>query len=72
MYTKYLSFGFTNIDIVGRRISDISGYLRDQLIDEVRTSYLAFQVDEATDVKMNIELLCWKMIQRRIFFFKTY
>lgn len=40
---------------VGRRISDISEDLCDQLIEKVKLSSFALQVDEATDVRCVVE-----------------
>jgi hypothetical protein len=58
---------------VGRRISGISEDLCDQMTDQLRSSYFAMQVDEATNVdKMYISLLegtTWKIAKRKIFGF---
>jgi len=44
-------------NIMGRRASDISEDLCDQLIDYLNTSRSAVQVDEATDVFKDVRLI---------------
>jgi hypothetical protein len=42
---------------MGRRISDISKDLCDHLVDEIKTSYFALQVDEATEIVKDAHLI---------------
>lgn len=44
---------------VGRRINDISDDLFDQLIEKIKSSYFALQVDEATDVINDSHLITY-------------
>jgi hypothetical protein len=44
---------------LGRRISDISEELRDNLIDELKISRLALQIDETTDVVKHAHLIIY-------------
>jgi hypothetical protein len=56
---------------VGRKISDISEDLCDQLTNQLKTSGSALKVDEATDAVKDAHLIifgmCSKMLQRRTF-----
>lgn len=46
-------------DTVSRRIADISEDLHAQLIEKVKNSHFAIQVDEATDLHRDAHLICY-------------
>lgn len=46
-------------DTVSRRIADISEDLHVQLMEKVKNSYFAIQVDEATDLLRDAHLICY-------------